>query len=426
VVSLASPLGSDAAVLRDRNFQLLLAANVPVAVGTALVSPVLDSLVEPFGTTAASIGLLVSVFSAPGIVAISLVGVLADRVGRKPVLVASLLLFGASGAAVAATTDFRVALALRFLQGVGFAGVLPTLITSLGDLYSGSREATAQGLRFTVSGVSQAVLPLLAGLLVTVAWQYPFLLYALALPAAALVYGWYDEPEPPVADGGDDGADNDTRESYLRSLLGLVVRPRVLAFVVGRTLPVVVWIGFLTYNSIIVVNLLDGTPAEAGILTAVGSVAFAATASQAGQITALFESRYYPLLAANGCLGVGLVVVVLAPGLVVAGVGILLTGIGVGVTLSLYRSVVTGLAPHELRAGVVGVAEAGGRVTATATPLAMGAVVAATSPMLGFETALRVAGVGAALVGSLGGVACLVVARFSTLAPAERARRTGE
>jgi MFS family permease len=434
VVSLASVFGSDTAVLRDRNFQLLLAANVPVSVGTAVVSPVLDSLVEPFGTTAASVGLLVSFFSAPGIVVIPLVGVLADRVGRKPVLIAALVLFGASGTAVAATTDFRVALALRFLQGVGFAGVLPTLITSLGDLYTGPREATAQGLRFTVSGVSQAVLPLSAGLLVTVAWQYPFLLFALALPAAVLVYVWYEEPDPPVADGGGPGSDGtrggrggdgdeDATGSYLRSLLGLVSRPRVLSLVVARTLPVVVWIGFLTYNSIIVVNLMDGTPAQAGLLTAVGSVAFAATASQAGQITVLFDSRYYPLVAANVCLGVGLAVVVFAPGVPVAGVGIFLTGIGVGITLSLYRSIVTGLAPHALRAGVVGVAEAGGRVTATATPLAMGAVVATVSPALGFETALRVAGLGAALVGSLGGVACLVVASVSTPTPAEQARR---
>jgi MFS family permease len=128
-------------------------------------------------------------------------------------------------------------------------------------------------------------------------------------------------------------------------------------------------------------------------------------------------------VAANVCLGVGLAVVVFAPGVPVAGVGIFLTGIGVGITLSLYRSIVTGLAPHALRAGVVGVAEAGGRVTATATPLAMGAVVATVSPALGFETALRVAGLGAALVGSLGGVACLVVASVSTPTPAEQARR---
>ena len=419
VVSLNSLLGGDAAVLNDRNFRLLLLANIPAVVGTALLSPVLDSLIEPFGTTAANVGLMVSLFTAPGIIIVPVAGVLADRYGRKPILVTALLLFGLTGTAIAFTTDFRVALGLRLLQGIGFAGIVPTLITSIGDLYAGSREAMAQGLRFTVSGLSQAAFPLLAGVLVAAAWQYPFLLYAVAFPIAAFVYVWFDEPT--AVDSSTQAADGGTEGSYGRALLGLVRRPRVLSLVVGRTLPVVVWIAFLTYNSIIVVQLIDGTPVQAGLLTAVGSVAFAAAASQAGRITELFASRFYPLLGANACLAVGLAGVLFAPGIVVASVAILVVGIGFGLTLSLYRSIITGLAPQSLRAGLVSLAEAGGRVTATLTPIAMGAVIAVAAPTVGFTQAVQLAGLGAAAVGGGGGVLCLVVARLSSPAPAERA-----
>jgi MFS family permease len=55
---------------------------------------VLDTLTEPFGTSAADVGLLISAFTAPGIVMIPVGGAVADRYGRKPVLVASLVLFG--------------------------------------------------------------------------------------------------------------------------------------------------------------------------------------------------------------------------------------------------------------------------------------------------------------------------------------------
>jgi MFS family permease len=421
-------LGEDAAVLRDRDYQLLLLSNVPPVIGTALLSPVLDSLIEPFGTTPANVGLLISVFTAPGIVLVPVIGALADRYGRKPVLVAALVLFGVAGTAIALTDDFRVVLLLRLLQGVGFAGIVPTLITSIGDLYTGSREATAQGLRFTVSGLSQAVFPLLAGILVATAWQYPFLLFAIALPAAGAVYLGFDEPGRPAADGGDPErggtgppAAGGRDRSYVRALFDLARRPRVLSLVVARTLPVVVWIGFLTYNSIIVVDLLDGTPVAAGLLTAVGSLAFAGAASQAGRITDLFPSRFYPLVAANAAMAVGLGAVLFAPGLGVAAAGILLTGVGFGITLSLYRSIITGLAPRSLRAGLVSIAEAGGRVTATATPVAMGAAIAAGTPALGFASAVRLAGLGVAVVGGGGGIVCLVVARLSPPAPAERA-----
>lgn len=434
-------LGDDAAVLRDRNFQLLLLSNVPPVIGTALLSPVLDSLVGPFGTTQTDVGLLISVFTAPGILIVPVAGALADRYGRKPVLVAALVLFGLAGTAIAFTTDFRVALGLRLLQGVGFAGIVPTLITSIGDFYTGSREATAQGLRFTVSGLSQAAFPLLAGVLVATAWQYPFLLFAVALPAAAAVAVWFEEPTAGdtdagvAADGGRGDSDADgaagesgqadvpdwgAGDSYGRALAGLVRRPRVLALVAGRTLPVAVWIGFLTYNSIIVGDLLGGTPAQAGLLTAVGSVAFAGAASQAGRVTEFFDSRFYPLVAANCCLAVGLAVVLFAPGVPVAGVGILVTGVGFGLALSLYRSIITGLASQSLRAGLVSVAEAGGRVIATVTPVAMGAAVAGLAPQLGFGPALQVVGLGVAVVGGGGGVVCLLVARLSPPAPAER------
>jgi ACDE family multidrug resistance protein len=437
VGSLTSVLGDDAAVLRDRNFQLLLLSNVPPVIGTALLSPVLDSLVGPFGTTQTDVGLLISVFTAPGILIVPVAGALADQYGRKPVLVAALLVFGLAGTAIAFTTDFRVALGLRLLQGVGFAGIVPTLITSIGDFYDGSREATAQGLRFTVSGLSQAAFPLLAGVLVATAWQYPFLLFAIALPAAAAVAVWFEEPTADAADrsaatdggspdpsGSRPSGDSDTADgegpSYLRALAGLVRRPRVFALVVGRTLPVAVWIGFLTYNSIIVGDLLGGTPAQAGLLTAVGSVAFAGAASQAGRVTEVFDSRFYPLVAANCCLTVGLAVVLFAPTVPVAAAGILVTGVGFGLALSLYRSIVTGLASQSLRAGLVSVAEAGGRVVATATPVAMGAAVAGLAPQLGFGPALRVVGLAVAVVGGGGGVVCLLVAQLSPPAPAER------
>jgi MFS family permease len=140
-----------------------------------MVSPVLDSLIEPFGTSAADIGLIISFWTAPGVVVIPVAGVLADRYGRKPVLVASLVAFGFGGTGIAFTTDFRVVLALRFLQGTGYGGLVPVITTSIGDMYDGSREVTGQGLRLTVNGASGTVFPLLAGVLVVVAWQYPFL-----------------------------------------------------------------------------------------------------------------------------------------------------------------------------------------------------------------------------------------------------------
>jgi MFS family permease len=406
-VSVESLVGENGDVLYERRFQALLAANLLAPLGITLVSPLLDTLSGPFGVSTARMGLLISAYTAPPIVLIPVAGVVADRVGRKPVLLAGILLFGVGGTGIALTTDFRVAVALRLLQGVAFAGLTTIIVTSIGDVYAGAREATAQGLRFTSSGVYQAIFPPVAGALVVVAWWAPFLIYAMAFPVAVLVYLWFEEP----LDGGDERADEPS--GGVRPLLALVSRPRVFSLVVGRGLPMLPWVGFLTYNSLIVARGVGGSPAEAGILVAVNSTGLAVGGSQAGRITERFDSRLWPLAVANVALGVGLVVVAFAPTLAVGVVGAAVLGVGFGVSLSLYRSVVTGLAPAHLRGGLVSVSESGGRVVSTLTPVAMGAAVAAATPSFGLVGAVRLASVGAAVLAVAGGTLVLVVARLT-------------
>lgn len=404
-------VGEHSEILADRRFQLLLLANVMPPLGSALLSPVLESLIDPFGASAANIGLMMSAFSPPAIVAIPIAGVLADRHGRRPVMVFGLLCFGIAGTAISATTSFQVALALRLLQGVGFASLTPIIITSIGDLYTGSVEATAQGLRFTGSGLAQMGFPLAAGVLVTVAWQYPFLLYALAIPVAVVIFVWFEEP----TDRDDtDAIDRELRDQ-LQQLWSLVRQRRAAAMVIARGTPNVVWIGFLTYNSILVVDVAGGSPTQAGILAALGSLSYAVSATQAGRITARFDSRLWPLVAMNVTLAAGVVVVFTSATVWIAYAGVVVMGAGFGVLLSLYRSIVTDLAPVSLRGGYVSLAEGMGRLTTTVTPVAMGAGIAVATPRIGFAPSIQIVGIATGVIAAGVGIACLFVVSSAPL-----------
>lgn len=394
--------GPDAAAVHDPDFRLLLAANAMGALTTALLSPVLDSLTGPFGVDAAAIGLIVTAATAPSVLLIPLSGLLTDRVGRKPVLVAGLVCFGVGGLAVALTTDFRVVLALRALQGVGFSGITPVIITSVGDLYDGDVEATAQGIRFGTSGLSQAVFPAIGGAAVVLAWQAPFLIYGLALPVAALVALRFDEP---TLSGRTDGGPAPGRE-YLAGLTRLATAPRAAGYVLARMVVVFPFIAFLTYNSLVVVRFQGGGPGTAGVLVALFSAVFAVTATQAGRVVAALE-RTPPLVAGNLLLGGGLAGFALAPSPLVAAPAAVAMGVGVGLTFSLYRSVVTGLAPQQYRGGLVSVAESGGRLAATLTPLVVGLALTAVEPRLGPE-ALRWVVVGVGLLAAVTGTLLVV------------------
>ena len=405
MVSPSSIAGADSGIVRERPFQLLLLINVLPPLGTALLSPVLGSLVEPLGATTANIGLMMSAFTAPSILVIPVAGVLSDRHGRRPVLIFGLLWFGLAGTAIALVSTFRAALVLRAIQGVGFAALTPIIITSLGDLYTGTKEATAQGLRFTGSGLSQTIFPLAAGVLVGAAWQYPFLLYAVAFPIAAVVYVQFEEP---IEETADEESDAGIR-AQLGDLRALVAHRRAWTMVIARGTANLAWFGFLTYNSILVVNVLGYTPAEAGVLAALASLTYALAATQAGRISALFDDRLYPLIATNLSMGAGLALVFLARSLAVAAVGVVFMGIGFGLVLSIYRSVITTLPPPDLRGGLVSLSEGSGRAAATMTPILMGVAVAVATSVLGFETAVRAVGVGTGVVSGGVGIACLLL-----------------
>jgi len=420
VVSLSSIAGADSGIVRERPFQLLLLINVLPPLGTALLSPVLGSLVEPLGATTANIGLMMSAFTAPSIFVIPIAGVISDRYGRRPVLIFGLCWFGLTGTAIAFVSTFGAALALRALQGIGFAALTPIIITSLGDLYAGTKEATAQGLRFTGSGSRRrrSRWPQAS----SSGWRGST--RSCCTPSRSRSRPSSTSTSEPLDEAPDEESEAGIREQ-LDDMRTLVAHRRAWAMVAARGTANIAWFGFLTYNSILVVNVLGYTPTEAGILAALASLTYALAASQAGRIADLFDDRLYPLVATNLSMGAGLALTFLAPSLAVAAVGVVFMGAGFGLVLSIYRSVITTLPPADLRGGLVSLGEGSGRAAAaaTATPVVMGVAVAVATSALGFETAVRAVGVGTGVVSAGVGIACLLLMMHVAADPDGRVSR---
>lgn len=404
-------------VLEDGAFQLLIVANVVGVLGTALVSPLLSSLIGPFGATPSSIGLMISMFSGPGIIFIPIMGYIADRVGRKPVIMGGLLTYGIAGGAISFTTDFQIVLALRVIQGIGYSGIVPIVITTLGDIYTGTEEAAAQGLRFTSSGLSLTVIPLLAGAIVGIGWQYPFLVFFLTIPVTVLIGIYLEEPTASVStDPGNpnrDSSEESKTDSTIRNvrfkrLLVLTSKPELVSIIILRSLAAFVLIGFFTYISIIVVGLSEGTPQQAGLAVAINSIAFATTASQVGRLSARLPD-VIPLTVSTTLIGVGFSIVALSNTTRAILIGSTVLGMGLGVSLTIYRSLVTSYAPDNYRGSIVSVMEMSARFANFLTPIVMGGAIGLTTPIFGFENAVRWTSVAVAGTGTVGGFICLII-----------------
>lgn len=73
-------------------------------------------------------------------------GVIADRIGRRPVLTASVAAFGVFSLITALATGFEPLLAVRFLTGLGLGGAMPMLIALASEQASPARKATMVAL----------------------------------------------------------------------------------------------------------------------------------------------------------------------------------------------------------------------------------------------------------------------------------------
>ena len=159
--------------------------------GGALIAPALPALMQPFSVGEDRVGLVLSVYTMSAALSLPFIGFLLDRLGRKTVGIACLLLDGLFGVACVFAPSFRVLLLLRFFQGIGIAGLIPVAMTIIGDYYKERRlRLHLMGiLSGTISG-SAALIPLLGGALAGIDWRYPFFVYGVSgiLAAAFLLF----------------------------------------------------------------------------------------------------------------------------------------------------------------------------------------------------------------------------------------------
>jgi predicted MFS family arabinose efflux permease len=152
-----------------------------------LVLPVLPDLARDLGISSGGAGLVVAMASLPGVVVAPLIGLLADRYGRRAVVMPCLVVFGAAGMAGGAAPDFATMLVLRFVQGVGAAGLVNLAVVILGDSFTGARRARMIGLNAVAITMGLAVFPTLGGGIGDLfGWRASFLPYGGAFLVAAL------------------------------------------------------------------------------------------------------------------------------------------------------------------------------------------------------------------------------------------------
>jgi len=353
--------GEEGSVAEEPDVQVVMAATGVVRTGIYLVSPIVSALASPFAVSEAAIGQFITAFTAPSILLVPVFGVLADRYGRRVMLVSGLVAFGLAGGAIAFAPSYEVAFALRLVQGVGYAAVNPVGVAIIGDAYTGSREATAQGLRVTSIRTASLVVPPTAGVLVLLGWHYPFLLYLLALPVAA--WAWRALP-------ASSGTGAPSLAAYVSNLRSSLATPALAAAVVSFVARYAISFSFVAYISVLLVGL-GASSVEVGALLAVLGVVSIVVTTQAGRTTAVVEPTLVVLAAFLG-LAVGMGLMGVARSYVTVVAGMVVYAAAAGISGPVQKSLVTQLSPPEVRAGTVSSALTFQSIGSAGGPLLMG------------------------------------------------------
>ena len=355
---------------------LLFLTSIVGVSATSLITSSLPDIVAAFDVPDSAAGLVLGASTVPGIVLALVVGLAADRFGRKVLLVGSLLLFGAAGLASAFAPTFGVFLALRALQGAGSSALLNLTATVIGDHWSGTDRATMIGRNTAFVTVSIAILPTIGGVLTdTLGFRGPFYPFALAIPLGLAIAWRVPETElPPSGRFGE----------QLARAWRFVTTPRMLTIAAtGVAVFVLLFGAELTVAPFHAEGVFGLSASARGLLLGVPAITATVVATVLGRLIGRFGR---PRLVVAGALvyGTAFAVMGVAPAVWVFVLALLLVGSAEGFTIPVLQESTLAGAATENRGIAVAVFGSAARFGQSLGPAIAGLALVSVSTVTAF------------------------------------------
>lgn len=162
--------------------------------GFGIVIPILPYYAMEFGAGGTEIGFLMAIFSIGQFFFAPLWGSLSDRIGRKPVLLISVLVTAASMVLMGLANSLMTLMIARLLVGIGSANI-STAYAYVSDVTDEKNRAKGMGIVGASFGLGFIFGPALGGILSTHGYDLPMFVGAgLAALNAILVFALLPEP----------------------------------------------------------------------------------------------------------------------------------------------------------------------------------------------------------------------------------------
>lgn len=154
-----NPRGVVSSVLRTRGVPQALLTSLTVLASVDILIAYLPAYGDANGIPVATVGLMLSLRAAASIASRLFIQVLMDRLGRRLLLLLSMLLPAIAISAMALTTETSILIVLVIIAGLGLGLGQPLSLMWIVDRLSVDVRGTAIGLRISGNRVGQLVIP---------------------------------------------------------------------------------------------------------------------------------------------------------------------------------------------------------------------------------------------------------------------------
>lgn len=271
--------GKPSKISINGNLLLIVSITLVSILGIVSINPVLPTIAQDLKIPTQNVGLIMTAFLIPTTIGTLIFGTLADRVGRKQVLIPSLLVFGIGGILCAFANNFRSLLEWRFLAGLGSASLESVELTLISDLYSGKALTAVMGFNSAMIGVASTIYPLIGGMLGGLSWRYVFLLSASAIPLAFFIATCLKQAKAHTTSQHQ----NVDIKTYIQNTLKHVANPLVFGLLITIFSMFIIEFGVsYSYVPMYAGKILGASSTQIGVIFSLDSIAFTLVASQLG------------------------------------------------------------------------------------------------------------------------------------------------
>ncbi|MCH7586882.1 MAG: MFS transporter [Chloroflexi bacterium] len=331
--------------IQYRNATLLLGSAMTVLAG-ATIAPALPAMSRAFQDIPNADFLVRMLLTVPALfsaIGAPFSGFLLDRWGRKPVLVVAVILYGLAGASGYVIGSLYGILASRALLGLAVAGTTSGFTTLIADYFSGRKLSKFLGYQAAFMAFGGAVFLLVGGILADIDWRLPFLLYLYAFGILLGVLFAIDEPQAQKT-AGEQQSQDDTAAVPYRSVAPIYV----LAF----ALTMLFFIGPVLLPFLLT-DLGEISNSQIGLALAVSVLV--------GGVFSLQYQRLKQRLSFQGinvvvflAIGLGSLIIGLSSEFAGIILGLVVSGIGVGLSLPNFNLWLLTVIPAAARGRAVG------------------------------------------------------------------------